>query len=175
MTSKEALNFLKWYIAEEDIRKEIEDITVKERIGIIQKNLEQLDHTREQLQKARKEKRRWKQKSLKLNYLLNELKEPYDDYISADEMYLCKREAYWDYNTDSLRYGYWLLKWNGEYEKRELNYIDPKTKQKKIWENKVYNPMLHFTSSKKEILNEEFIKERLKLIETITTGDKNDM
>ena len=43
MTSKEALNFLKWYISEEDIRKEIEDITVKERIGIIQKDLERLE------------------------------------------------------------------------------------------------------------------------------------
>ncbi len=100
MDSKDALNFLKWYIAEEDIRKEIDDRTVKERIGIIQKDLE----------------------------MLKELKKPYDEYETDD--YFLTRQAYYNENLGELCFAYTVYKWDGTYKEREIPTTKKKMKFK---------------------------------------------
>lgn len=96
-----------------------------------------------------------------------ELKEPHDEYVTKDEKYLAVREAYWCDNDDELRYGYTLWEWAGEYNVRELNYIDPKTQKKKQFKEKKYNEIMHYTSNAREKLNEEYIQKKLKIIKIL--------
>lgn len=101
MKGLEALNFIKWYIAQEDIRKEIDDITVKERIGIIQKDLKDFE----------------------------ELKNPIDEYET--DKYLVHREAFWSDMAECLMYGYTVYEWKGDYYEKEIPILKKSMKFKK--------------------------------------------
>ena len=95
MTSKEALKIL-------------DEIGIKDNIlGGIKKDLEQLEHTRAQLQKVRKEKRRWKNKYLQQKEVLEILK--------SKKMYIqCIQSEYETkpkiYNNNEMFCGYYLTK-----------------------------------------------------------------
>ena len=99
--------------------------------------------------------------------MLEELKNPYDDY--ENENYMCKRQAYYNENLGELNYGYAVYKWDGTYREINNKYVKKPIKLKNWVE--IYHAGT--TTSKRE-LNDKYIQDILDLIDALHLKEEDE-
>ena len=90
--------------------------------------------------------------------MLEELKNPYDEY--ENENYLCTREAYYNENLGELCFAYTIFKWDGTYREHKAPILEKPLKMKN-WVEVFHTGC---GTGKKE-LNDEYIQDYLKIKE----------